>query len=223
MLYEICCNTHLRQHACPVLTDHLEDTETHFVQQGDWEHMSGPRRLILRFNQMLFGRLALGPAPTVRTVCRSELRRACSGGPSNGGIRLRHVPVAGLVLAWVVLACRLSVRAYTALFGSQLVADLAAFLCRTPSRTAQGSADRQRAGRSPRAGTSISATICMSSTTAVPNCPGTPSRRRSPHGGRDYSAEAGGHVYAGYMILPRRFLFRARRHPVHPDRRFADI
>ena len=36
-----------------------------------------------------------------------------------------------------------------------------------------------------------------------------------------YTAEAGGHVYAGYPTLLRRFLFRAGRHPVHPDHRLG--
>jgi fatty acid desaturase len=104
MPYEIYRDTHLRPHACPALTDPVEDTESYFVRQGDWDRMSGPNRLLLQFNRTLFGRLTLGPALAALALWRSEFRRIRSGDRSNAGIWLRHVMGAGLVLGWVVLA-----------------------------------------------------------------------------------------------------------------------
>ena len=221
--YEIYRDTHLRHHACPALTDPLEDTETHFVRQGDWERMSGPRRLILRFNQTLFGRLTLGPALAVLALWRPELGRIRSGDLSNLGIWLRHALGAGLVLGWVVLACDLSVGAYIALFAYP---GLSLTLLRS---FAEHHPAPHRGRRTAIVlGGPLSRLLYLNNNLHVVHhsrpelpwyaIPAAFSARRE-----DYSAEAGGHVYAGYTTLLCRFLFRARRHPVHPDHRFADI
>ena len=223
MPYEIYRDTHLRHHACPALTDPLEDTESYFVRERDWNSMSRSRRLLLRFNQTLSGRLALGPALAALALWRTELGRVRSGDLANGGVWLRHALGAGLVLGWVVLVCELSVGAYVALFAYP---GLSLTLLRSYAE------HHPAAGKSGRTavvlGGPFSRLLYLNNNLHVvhhsrPDLPwhAIPAAFSARRG--DYTAEAGGQVYAGYPTLLRRFLFRARRHPVHPDHRLADI
>ena len=217
--YEIYRDTHLRHHACPALTDPVEDTESHFVRQADWDRMSGPGRLLLRFNGTLSGRLILGPALAAFGLWRSEFRRARSGDPSNGGVWLRHVLGTGLVLGWVVFVCELSIGAYVALFAYP---GLSLTLLRSyAEHQPAAEADRRTAIV---LGGPLSRLLYLNNNLHVVhhNRPGMPwhaipaefSARRNL-----YVGEAGGHVYRSYAALLRRFLFRAGSHPVHPAHR----
>ena len=223
MPYEIYRDTHLRHHACPALTDPLEDTESYFVRGRDWERMTGPRRLLLQLHQTLFGRLILGPALAIVAFWGSELRRARSGDLSNGGVWRRHIVGTGIVLVWVVLVCDMSIGAYVALFAYP---GLSLTLLRSYAE------HQPAAGKNRRTaivlGGPISRLLYLNNNLHVvhhsrPDLPwhAIPAAFAARRG--HYMAEAGGHVYAGYPTLLRRFLFRVRHHPVHPDHRFADI
>lgn len=221
MPYEIYRDTHLRHHACPALTDPLEDTESYFVGQADWDRMSGARRLLLRFNRTLFGRLTLGPALSAFALWRPEFQRARSGDHSNGGVWLRHVPGAGLVLGWVVFASDLSVGAYVLLFAYP---GLSLTLLRSYAEH-HPAADTDRRTAIVLGGP-VSRLLYLNNNLHVVHHsrPGLPwhaipaefSARRE-----HYTAEADGHVYGGYAVLLQRFLFRAPNHPVHPDHRVS--
>ena len=221
MPYEIYRDTHLKHHACRALTDPLEDTESYFVGQADWDRMSGARRLLLRFNRTLFGRLTLGPALSAFALWRSEFRRARSGDLSNGGVWLRHVPGAALVLGWVVFASDLSVGAYILLFAYP---GLSLTLLRSYAEHHPAADTGRRTAIV--LGGPVSRLLYLNNNLHVVHHsrPGLPwhaipsefSARRE-----HYTAEAGGHVYRGYAALLRRFLFRAPNHPVHPDHRVS--
>ncbi len=221
MPYEIYRETHLRHHACPALTDPLEDTESYFVRQADWDRMSAPRRLLLRFDRTLFGRLTLGPALAVLALWRSELGRVRSGDLSHGGVWLRHFLGTGLVLGWVAFACDLSVGAYVLLFAWP---GLSLTLLRSYAE------HHPAAGKDRRTaivlGGPVSRLLYLNNNLHIVHHsrPGLPwhaipaefAARR-----RHYTERADGHVYTGYPTLLGRFLFRAGHHPVHPDRRLA--
>ena len=223
MPYEIYRRTHLRHHACPALTDPVEDTESYFVRQADWERMSGPRRLLLRLHQTLLGRLVLGPALAVLAFWGPKLRRVRSGELSDGGVWLRHAFGAGLVLGWVAFVCDMSIGAYVALFAYP---GLSLTLLRSYAE------HQPAAGKDGRTaivlGGPLSRLLYLNNNLHVvhhsrPDLPwhAIPAAFDAQRG--RYMAEAGGHVYAGYPTLLGRFLFRSRRHPVHPDHRFADV
>ncbi len=221
--YEIYRDTHLRHHACPALTDPLEDTESCFVRQADWNRMGRPRRLLLRVNRTLFGRLTLGPALAAFALLQSEFRRARSGGLANGGVWLRHSLGVALVLGWVLFASDLSVGAYVVLFAYP---GLSLTLLRSYAEH-HPAAERDRRTAIVLGGP-LGRLLYLNNNLHVvhhsrPDLPwhAIPAAFAARRG--HYTAEAGGHVYAGYPTLLRRFLFHAPHHPVHPDHRFADV
>ena len=219
--YEIYRDTHLRHHACPALTDPVEDTESYFIRQADWDPMSRPHRLLLQCNRTLFGRMTLGPALAALALWRSECRRMRSGDLSNGWIWLRHALGSGLVLGWVVVACGLSAEAYIVLFAYP---GLSLTLLRSYAEH-YPAAEKDRRTAIVLGGPISSLLYLNNNLHAVHhNRPGMSwhaipaefSARREY-----YTAEAGAYVYGGYAMLLRRFLFRAQSHPVHPDHRIS--
>ena len=221
MPYEIYRDTHLRHHACPDLTDPLEDTEAFFVRQADWDRMGGLRRLLLRLHQTLFGRLALGPALAVFALWRSEFRRARSGDRSNGGVWLRHMLGAGLVLGWVVFVCELSVGAYLALFAYP---GLSLTLLRSYAEH-HPAAERERRTAIVLGGPASRLLYLNNNLHLVhharPDLPWHAIPAEFAARRAHYTDRAGVHVFAGYPTLVGRFLVRPRHHPVHPEYRPA--
>jgi fatty acid desaturase len=53
---------HLQHHYDPTLTDPFDDPESNFQAPEVWAALSRPMRAIYRFNNTLFGRMAVGPA-----------------------------------------------------------------------------------------------------------------------------------------------------------------
>ena len=222
MPYEIYRDTHLRHHACSALTDPVEDTESYFVRQADWHRMSGLHRLLLRFNRTLFGRLTLGPALAVLGLWRSEIGRARSGDLANGGVWLRHVLGVGLVLGWVVFVCELSIGAYVVLFAYP---GLSLTLLRSYAEHHPAAEKDRRTAIV--LGGPLSSLLYLNNNLHVvhhrrPDLPWHAIPAAFSACREEYTAEADGYVYAGYAAVFRRFLFRARSHPVHPDYRFID-
>lgn len=93
--------THLAHHHDPTLTDPYDDPESNYFDPTVWRRLPRPFRLLMRLNNTLFGRLAVGPL--ISTVCfyRSEIRLMLAG--DSGTIRgwLKHVPSVGVVVLWL--------------------------------------------------------------------------------------------------------------------------
>ena len=53
---------HLRHHATGELTDPFDDPESFYLSPKCWKDLSKPIKLLLRFNNSLFGRMLIGPA-----------------------------------------------------------------------------------------------------------------------------------------------------------------
>ena len=223
MPYESYRETHLRHHACAVLTDPLEDPESYFVRECDWERMSGPHRLLLRLRQTLAGRLVLGPALAAAAFWRSEFRRFRSGDLSHGGVWLRHALGTGLVLGWVMFVCEMSVGAYVALFAYP---GLSLTLLRSYAEH-HPAAERDRRTAIVLGGRASRLLYLNNNFHVVhharPDLPWHAIPAEFAARREHYTEQAGGHVYAGYLALLGRFLFRPCRHPVHPGCRLDDM
>lgn len=64
---------HLQHHFDPALTDPYDDPEANYLDPEVWARLSGPKRALLRFNNTLFGRMAVGPAISGWALLRDDL------------------------------------------------------------------------------------------------------------------------------------------------------
>lgn len=95
-------DTHLAHHQDEQLTDPYDDPETNFQDPVVWAQMGGTRRLLLRVNNTLLGRIVLGPLMGQLCFMAGDWRLARGG--DRGVVRdwLLHGIGAGLVV-WLAL------------------------------------------------------------------------------------------------------------------------
>jgi fatty acid desaturase len=63
---------HLQHHHDPTLTDPFDDPESNFQAPEVWAALSRPMRAIYRFNNTLFGRMAVGPAISLWALVKGD-------------------------------------------------------------------------------------------------------------------------------------------------------
>ena len=221
MPFAIYRETHVSHHACQVLTDPTRDTESFYVRSDEWQRMSVVRQSILRFNNTLLGRLAVGPALAAIDLWKAELLRIFSGDWTNAGIWAKHALGVGVVLAWVVLVCDLSVWMYVFLFAYP---GLSLTLLRSYAEHQPSADSAQRTALV--VGGPLSRLLYLNNNLHVVHHshPGMPwyAIPDEFYARRDtYASQTGGKVYAGYTTILCRFLFQSRDHPVHPEHRLA--
>ena len=221
MPFAIYRETHLEHHECPSLTDPLQDTESFYLPLYEWQRMGPVRRAILRFNNSLLGRLTVGPALVALTHWKTELRQLLSGDMFHAGIWVRHGLGVGLVLSWVVLVCDLSVWAYIGLFAYP---GLSLTLMRSYAEHQPSANAEQRTAMV--IGSPVTGLLYLNNNLHAvhhshPELPWYAIPAEFVARRDAYTSQTGGHVYAGYTTILRRFLFQTRDHPVHPDQRLA--
>ncbi|MGI9401234.1 MAG: fatty acid desaturase [Rhizobiaceae bacterium] len=64
---------HLRHHATGELTDPFDDPESFYLSPDCWGNLAAPFKLLLRFNNSLFGRMLIGPAIAIWRMIASDL------------------------------------------------------------------------------------------------------------------------------------------------------
>jgi len=92
--------THLAHHTDARLTDPFDDPESNYLDGGTWERLPRALQWVLRANNMLGGRLLIGPLVGTVFFLASEARAARTDPRVRRGW-LWHIPSAALVLAWV--------------------------------------------------------------------------------------------------------------------------
>ncbi|MFN6952871.1 MAG: fatty acid desaturase, partial [Albidovulum sp.] len=93
---------HLAHHRDERLTDPYDDPESNFLDPKVWVGLPRWRKAVLRFNNTLFGRMAIGPALSVIAILRDDLRAIRAGDrriARDWGLHL-----AGLVLVGIWIA-----------------------------------------------------------------------------------------------------------------------
>lgn len=88
-------NLHLRHHADERLTDPYDDPESYYRALTDWEKLPGWMKKVLRLNNVLIGRVLLGPAIGVAGFLVTEIRLLIAGGRAHRIAWILHV--AGLL------------------------------------------------------------------------------------------------------------------------------
>ncbi|MFK5977899.1 MAG: fatty acid desaturase [Rhizobiaceae bacterium] len=67
-------DTHLQHHATGELTDPFDDPESWYLSGPNWRQSEGISRLILKFNNTLFGRMLIGPIISVFRFYAGEIQ-----------------------------------------------------------------------------------------------------------------------------------------------------
>ena len=221
MPYELYRETHVRHHAVPVLTDPATDPESFYISPEGWARMGRLRRAVHLVNQTLAGRLLGGPPLIAGRFWLGEARHLLRGDLAHGRIWIRHVAGVALVFAWTAGVCELSVLAYVAMFAWP---GLSLTLLRSFAEHAPSSEEDRRTAIV--AGGPLGRLLYLNNNLhavhhafpALPwhEIPAVWRARRDEFSGPD-----GPPFHRSYVALARRYLFRMRDHPVHPEARSA--
>lgn len=113
--YERYRDGHLQHHRDEHLTDPLLDPESYYLPAERWRALPAPLRGLYRLRNSLLGRMLLGPAFAIWSFYRAELGRWRQG-RFDLPVWLLQLAGAGLVLAWAVGVCGLSLGQYLLFF-----------------------------------------------------------------------------------------------------------
>jgi fatty acid desaturase len=214
--YPLYRSRHLRHHATPQLTDPFDDTESFYVDAARWQRLGTGRRLILRVNNTLAGRLLIGPALAVLGFWQEEGARLVRGEPGCARIWLSHAALTAVLLVWVVGVCGIPLWAYVLFYvypGTALILLRSYYEHRPAADPAQRTAVVE-------AGPLMTLLYLGNNFHALHHeRPGIPwyELPRTYRAERDrVLAENGGFLFAGYGDIVRRFLWREKDSPLHP-------
>jgi fatty acid desaturase len=213
--------THLRHHNDTRLTDPYDDPESFYAARERWLGLPRWARRLLVFNQLLLGRLLVGPAIVFVTFFARETA-ALRGPRSKRRRRLwaRHLVGVALVLAWALLLCNVPLSVYlAAVYGGTSLLLLRSYY-------------EHRAARSQEARTAIVEAVfpfgllflfnnLHAAHHAQPRLPWYELPRFYSANRATLLAGNGGFHFAGYRALFRRYLFRPNYIPIHPTRHRA--
>jgi fatty acid desaturase len=113
--YESYRISHLIHHRDERLTDPLDDPESHYWTQEQWDKLSPLHALIVRVNATFLGRITIGPARAMYSFLLSEAKLVWEGNAMHRRIWASHALQAAVVLAWLVLVCGINPLVYFAL------------------------------------------------------------------------------------------------------------
>ncbi|MGR3466640.1 MAG: fatty acid desaturase [Shimia sp.] len=120
--------THLAHHQDSRLTDPYDDPESNYLDAAQWEGLGGWRRMLMRLNNTLLGRILLGPLIGNAVWLSDDARRIAWGDRRLAGMWAAHLPCVVAVLVLVALT-PLPVWAYlVAVYGAQGLLKIRTFL-----------------------------------------------------------------------------------------------
>jgi fatty acid desaturase len=217
--YRLFEREHQRHHENPALTDPLDDPESFYVLEADWRRMNRLWRGLLLANNTLAGRLIFGPFLVVLSLLWRKAWLIGRGDRVAIQDWACHMIAIAPVMGWLVLVADMPIWLYLVCFvypGTALLL-LRSFIEHRPH-------DR-RAGRTAIVEDSgFFSLLFLNNNLHVVHHddPGIPWYRlpKVYRARRDQVLrENGGFLFAGYGDIARRYLFRAKDHPIHPARR----
>jgi fatty acid desaturase len=108
--------THLAHHCDERLTDPLDDPESWYWMEADWQRLGAVGRALVRAQATLPGRMLIGPAWSIGRFWREEALAIGRGDGARARIWAIHVGLSALVVAWVVLVAGMPLWLYVAAF-----------------------------------------------------------------------------------------------------------
>ncbi|MDQ0396156.1 fatty acid desaturase [Labrys monachus] len=106
--YESYRISHLVHHRDERLTDPLDDPESHYWTQEQWDRLGLLHALAVRANATFLGRITIGPARSIYCFVQREARLVWQGNAMHRRIWAGHALQLAVVLAWLVFACGLN-------------------------------------------------------------------------------------------------------------------
>jgi fatty acid desaturase len=103
---------HLAHHHDPVLTDPYDDPESNYQDPAVWARLPGWHRTVLRVNNTLLGRMAIGPAVSTWNLVVTDIAAARRGDRSVARAWGLHLAGIILVLVWLLAASSMPVWAF---------------------------------------------------------------------------------------------------------------
>lgn len=114
--YEAYRRSHLRHHRDEHLTDPLEDPESYYAAPERLRRVPRAMLFVLLFNNTLAGRMLIGPLLSVSSFLMREASVVREGDRAARRGWAIHLVPASLVLAWVHVACGMSLATFAACF-----------------------------------------------------------------------------------------------------------
>jgi fatty acid desaturase len=103
---------HLQHHFDPALTDPHDDPEANFLDPAVWAGLSPVRKLLLRFNSTLLGRMLVGPAISGWALVAGDIASILQGDRRAALGWALHAPGVALVGLWLLTVGTMPVWAY---------------------------------------------------------------------------------------------------------------
>lgn len=110
--YERFRDTHLEHHIDTNLTDPYDDPESNFMHPMEWQNLGMVSRLLLDFNNTLFGRMLIGPAISLMRLYGEDAQAMLAGNRAIQRAYLHHLAGLALTFAWLEAVSPLPVTAY---------------------------------------------------------------------------------------------------------------
>lgn len=105
---------HLAHHHDERLTDPYDDPETNYLDPAVWERLSWVLKLVLRANNVLLGRMLIGPLVGLFSFYRNDIRLIVSGDGAVLRAWLWHFAGVALLVLWLLWMTDLPLWAYGA-------------------------------------------------------------------------------------------------------------
>jgi fatty acid desaturase len=105
-------HSHLDHHNDERLTDPLDDPESYYWRQEDWDGLGRFGRAIIRLQASLLGRLLIGPFWASAKLWKTQFAEMAAGDRTAVRAAIAHVLEMAVVLIWVVAVCRMPLFTY---------------------------------------------------------------------------------------------------------------
>ncbi len=115
-------DTHLAHHHCESLTDPYDDPESNYLDPSVWSKLPAWRRAVFSANNMLLGRMLVGPLLGLIAFYRAEVRDIGSGNTVVIRAWIMHALGLGPIVLWLSLSsCPLWAYLVAVYFGLSLL------------------------------------------------------------------------------------------------------
>jgi fatty acid desaturase len=108
--------THLTHHRDERLTDPLDDPESYYWRQEDWDALGRTGRFFVRLQSTLLGRMAFGPIWACTMLWTREIKRLVRFDRRALRDVALHFLELGVVLFWVIGVCKMPIVKYVLCF-----------------------------------------------------------------------------------------------------------
>ena len=109
-------HSHLAHHNDERLTDPLDDPESFYWRQDQWDDIGRFGRAMVRLQASLIGRLIIGPLWASARLWKMEVAAIAAGKPRKLRDTARHILEVSVVLIWVLGVCRMPLLTYLLCF-----------------------------------------------------------------------------------------------------------